>query len=127
MILFSQQRRAEKEGIMPDTREQIQRDAYGRGQQMKQWHLEQQRVVSHEALAILAADFAQVSLFKANHHLTGAMAHERAGLCERAFQEGYCAPCRTLTAPPQNGDVSRVRKERGRVWNHLQKPTKGRA
>lgn len=76
---------------MPETMEQIQRDASVRGQQMKQWHLDQQRVVSHETLAILAADFAQVSLFKANQHLTVCMAHERAGLCERAFQEGYAA------------------------------------
>jgi len=86
---------AEKEGIMPETpetMEQIQRDAYVRGQQMKQWHLHEQRVVSHEALTVLAADFAQVSLFKANQHLTEGSAHERAGLCVRAFQEGYRSP-----------------------------------
>ena len=74
---------------MPDSREQIQRDAYARGQQMKLWHLNQQRVVSHEALTILATDFAQVSLFKANHSLSGGADHEQSGLCVKAFQEGY--------------------------------------
>ncbi len=77
---------------MSETIEQIQRDAYVRGQQMKQWHRDQQRAVSNEALAILAADFAQVSLFKSKQDPTGGAAHERAGLCERAFQEGYCSP-----------------------------------
>ncbi len=74
---------------MPDTMEQIQREAYERGQQMKQWHLQQQRVVTGEALAMLAADFAQLSLFKSTQHMSVVAAHERAGLCERAFQEGY--------------------------------------
>jgi hypothetical protein len=80
---------AEKERIMPDTMEQLQREAYVRGQQMKQWHREQQRVATDEALAIPAADFAQVYLFKSNQHMTVGAAHERAGLCGRAFQEGY--------------------------------------
>ncbi len=74
---------------MPETTEQIQQEAYLRGRQMKQRHSEQQCVVSDEALAILAADFAHVSLFKSNHHLTAVAAHERAGICVRAFQEGY--------------------------------------
>ena len=74
---------------MPETMEQIQQEAYARGQQMKQWHLEQQRVVNDEALMILAADFAQVYLFQSSQHMTVGAAHERAGLCERAFQEGY--------------------------------------
>jgi len=74
---------------MPETMEQVQQEAYVRGQQMKQWHLEQQRVVNDEALTILAADFAHVYLFKSSQHMTVGAAHERAGLCERAFQEGY--------------------------------------
>lgn len=77
---------------MPETVEQIQRNAFARGQQMKQWHLQEQRVLSPEALAILATDFAQVSLFKSNHHLTEIATHERAGLCVRAFEEGYRSP-----------------------------------
>jgi hypothetical protein len=74
---------------MPETMEQIQQEAYMRGQQMKQWHYQQQRVVNDEALTILAADFAQVSLFKSNQHMSVVAAHERAGVCERAFLEGY--------------------------------------
>ena len=74
---------------MPETMEQIQQEAYVRGQQMKQWHLEQQRVVNDEALTILAADFAHMDLFQSYQHMTVGAAHERAGLCERAFQEGY--------------------------------------
>ena len=74
---------------MPETMEQVQQEAYARGQQMKQRHLEQQRVVNDEALMILAADFAQVYLFQSSQHMTVGTAHERAGLCERAFQEGY--------------------------------------
>jgi hypothetical protein len=74
---------------MPETMEEIQQEAYVRGQQMQQWHHQQQRVVTDEALLILAADFAHVSLFKANQHLSVVAAHERAGVCERAFLEGY--------------------------------------
>jgi hypothetical protein len=74
---------------MSETTEQIQQEAYLRGRQMKQRHSEQQCVVTDEALAILAADFAHVYLFKSNHHLTVVAAHERAGICERAFEEGY--------------------------------------
>jgi hypothetical protein len=69
--------------------EEIQREAYVRGQQMQQWHHQQQRVVTDEALLILAADFAHVSLFKSNQYLSVAAAHERAGVCESAFLEGY--------------------------------------
>jgi hypothetical protein len=74
---------------MQETMEQIQQEAYARGRQMKQWHLEQQRVVNDTALMILAADFAHMDLFKSSQHMTVGAAHERAGLCERAFQEGY--------------------------------------
>ena len=74
---------------MPETMEQIQQEAYVRGQQMKQWHHQQQRVINDEALAILATDFAQISLFKSNQHMSVVAAHERAGVCERAFLEGY--------------------------------------
>ena len=74
---------------MPETMEQIQQEAYARGQQMKQQHIQQQRVVNDEAIAVLAADFAQVYLFKSNQHMTVGAAHERAGLCVIAFQDGY--------------------------------------
>lgn len=74
---------------MPESIEQIQQEAYVRGQQMKQWHEQQRRVINDEALTILAADFAHVYLFKSSQHMTVGAAHERAGLCERAFQEGY--------------------------------------
>jgi len=74
---------------MPETMEEIQQEAYVRGQQMQQWHHQQQRIVTDEALLILAADFAHVSLFKANQHLSVVAAHERAGICEQAFLEGY--------------------------------------
>ncbi len=74
---------------MPETMEQVQQEAYDRGQQMKQWHQEQQRVVTDEALTLLAADFAHLSLFKSNQHASVVSAHERAGVCEKAFLEGY--------------------------------------
>ncbi len=74
---------------MPETMEQVQQEAYVRGQQMKQWHQHEQRVVTDEACAILAADFAHISLFRSNHHLGVVATHERAGVCERAFLEGY--------------------------------------
>ena len=74
---------------MPETREQVQQEAYIRGQQMQQWHQEQQRVVTDEALTVLAADFAHISLFRANQQVSVISAHERAGMCERAFLEGY--------------------------------------
>lgn len=74
---------------MPESMEEIQQEAYVQGQQMQQWHHQQQRVVTDEALLILAADFAHVSLFKANQQLSVVAAHERAGVCEQAFLEGY--------------------------------------
>ncbi len=74
---------------MPETMEQVQSEAYVRGQQMQHWHREQQRIVTDEALTILAADFAHISLFKANQQMSVASAHERAGVCERAFLDGY--------------------------------------
>ena len=74
---------------MPETMEQVQQEAYVRGQQMKHWHQEQQRVVTDEALTVLTADFAHISLFRANQQVSTVSAHERAGVCERAFLEGY--------------------------------------
>jgi len=56
---------------------------------MQHWHQEQQRVITDEALTLLAADFAHISLFRANQHTSAVSAHERAGVCERAFLEGY--------------------------------------
>jgi hypothetical protein len=76
---------------MPESMEQIQQEAYVQGQQMKQWHDQQQRVLTEETLAILAADFAQISLFKSNQQMSVGAAHERAGVCKRAFLEGYCS------------------------------------
>jgi len=80
---------AKKERHMPETMEQVQQEAYVRGQQMKHWHQEQQRVVTDEALTILAADFAHLSLFRSNQQMSTVSAHERAGVCERAFLDGY--------------------------------------
>ena len=58
---------------------------------MKQWHQEQQRVVTGDMLITLAADFAHLSLFRANQQMSTVSAHERAGICEQAFLEGYRA------------------------------------
>ena len=74
---------------MPESIEQIQQEAYVRGQQMKQWHEQQRHVINDEALTILAADFAQITLFQSNQQMSVVAAHERAGVCERAFLEGY--------------------------------------
>ena len=74
---------------MPETIEQVQQESYVRGQQMQHWHQQQQRVVTDEALTVLAADFAHISLFRANQQVSAISAHERAGVCERAFLEGY--------------------------------------
>ncbi|HET8843404.1 MAG TPA: hypothetical protein VFN35_18220 [Ktedonobacteraceae bacterium] len=74
---------------MPESMEQIRQEAYVRGQQMKQWHDQQQRVLDDEALTILAADFAQLTLFQSNQQMSVVAAHERAGVCTRAFLEGY--------------------------------------
>ena len=74
---------------MPETLEQVKQEAYVRGQQMQQWHQQQQRVVTDEALTVLAADFAHISLFRTNQQRSVISAHERAGICEQAFLEGY--------------------------------------
>lgn len=74
---------------MPEMMEQVQQEAYIRGQQMQHWHQEQQRVVTDEALTLLAADVAHISLFKSNQQMSVVSAHERAGVCERAFLDGY--------------------------------------
>lgn len=74
---------------MLESMEQIQQEAYVRGQRMRQWHDQQQRVVEGEALTILAADFAHIMLFRSNQHMSVVAAHERAGICEKAFLNGY--------------------------------------
>jgi len=74
---------------MQETLEQLQQEAYIKGQQLKQWHLQQHRVIDSVALAVLASDFAQLSIFKSYQYPHPTEAHERAGLCARAFQEGY--------------------------------------
>ena len=74
---------------MPESMEQIQQEAYIRGKQMKQWHDQQQRVLDEKALAMLAADFAQITLFQSNQQMNVVAAHERAGVCTRAFLQGY--------------------------------------
>jgi len=76
---------------MRETREQVQQEAYARGQQMQHWHQELQRVITDEALTVLAADFAHLSLFRATHQGSVISAHERAGICEEAFLKGYWA------------------------------------
>jgi hypothetical protein len=53
---------------------------------MKQWHDQQQRVVTDEALTILAADFAQVSLFKSNQHMNGLDPFEKSQETGKATQ-----------------------------------------
>ena len=69
---------------MQETMEQIQQEAYARGRQMKQWHLEQQRVVNDTALMILAADFAHMDLFKSSQHMTvGPLMNARVSVRER--------------------------------------------
>lgn len=77
---------------MVETMEQIRQRAYLRGQQMRQWHEQQQRVITGEGLIVLAADFAHLVLFHANQYLSAGTAHECAGVCEQAFREGYCSP-----------------------------------
>jgi hypothetical protein len=89
IVLFLRASITEKEGNVSETMEQVRQQAYVRGQQMKHWHTQEQRIVTAEALTILAADFAHLSLFQSNHHLSAGAAHERAGVCERAFLEGY--------------------------------------
>jgi len=42
-----------------------------------------------KALAMLAADFAPLTLFQSNQQMNVVAAHERAGVCTRAFLEGY--------------------------------------
>ena len=74
---------------MQETLEEVQQEAYIRGQQMQHWHQQQQRVVTDEALTVLAADFAHISLFRANQQVSAISAHERAGVCERAFLADY--------------------------------------
>jgi hypothetical protein len=88
-VLFLRAFATKKECLMPETLEQIRQQAYVRGQQMRQWHHQEQRVVTAEALTILAADFAHISLFQSNQHLSVGDDHERAGICEKAFLEGY--------------------------------------
>ena len=74
---------------MQETIEEVQQEAYVRGQHVQHWHHQQQRVVTDEALTVLAADFAHISLFRANQQVSAISAHGRAGICERAFLEGY--------------------------------------
>lgn len=73
------------------TMEQSQRHAYEKGLLLQQQHVEQQRVVDDEMLLILTADFGQVSLFRFQQEAYVFDAHQRAGVCANAFQEGYKA------------------------------------
>ncbi len=87
--------RVEKMWMTLETIEQSQHDAYEKGLLLQQQHFEQQRVVDDEMLLILTADFGQVSLFKFQQEAYVFDAHERAGVCANAFQEGYKAGRKT--------------------------------
>jgi hypothetical protein len=74
---------------MHESLEDIQQEAFRKGQQLKQWHRQQQRQLDHGALATLAADFAHLTIFQSSHYRPTLEAHTRAGVCAKAFLEGY--------------------------------------
>ncbi len=55
---------------MPETMEQVQQEAYMRGQQMQHWHQEQQRVVTEEALTLLAVVLQEIERRKKEYAVT---------------------------------------------------------
>ena len=61
---------ATKERPMPETMEQVQQEAYMRGQQMQHWHQEQQRVVTEEALTLLAVVLQEIERRKKEYAVT---------------------------------------------------------
>jgi len=74
---------------MQESLDNMQREAFRKGQQLKQWHRQQQRQLDHEALATLAADFAHLTIFQSSHYRPIQEAHTHAGVCAKAFLEGY--------------------------------------
>lgn len=55
---------------MPETMEQVQQEAYMRGQQMQHWHQEQQRVVTEEASTLLAVVLQEIERRKKEYAVT---------------------------------------------------------
>jgi hypothetical protein len=80
---------AREESSMQESLDPMQREAFRKGQQLKQWHRQQQRQLDHEALATLAADFAHLTIFQSSHYQPTREAHTRAGACAKAFLDGY--------------------------------------
>jgi len=68
----------------------LQQDAYRRGGEVKQAHVQRRRVLQGVDLLMLAADYAHLMLFKElqqSWEVTNR--YERAGLRLRAFRRGY--------------------------------------
>ena len=75
---------------MTETLEQVQQQAYAKGQEIKQRHRQLHCVLpTKAAITILSADFAQVSLLIFLRQPSITDAHHRAHLCALAFQRGY--------------------------------------
>ena len=75
---------------MTETLEQVQQQAYMKGQEMKVQHRQQHCVLTTEAaITTLSADFAQVSLITFLRQPSLTDAHHRAHLCALAFHRGY--------------------------------------
>jgi hypothetical protein len=71
-------------------RRALQQDAYRRGGEAKQAHVQAHRVLRGAELLVLSADYAQLLLFKElqrSWEMTDL--HERAGLRMFAFRQGY--------------------------------------
>lgn len=68
----------------------LQQDAYRRGGEVKQAHVQARRVLTGVDLLTLAVDYAHLLLFKESQHSWGVTnLYERAGLRMRAFWRGY--------------------------------------
>lgn len=80
---------AREESFMQESLDPMQREAFRKGQQLKQWHRQQQRQLDYEALATLAADVAHLTIFQSSHYRPTQEAHTRAGICAKAFLDGY--------------------------------------
>src|SRR5947209_1207691 len=68
----------------------FQLDAFCKGSEIKQAHIQARCVLQGAELLALSGDYAHLFLFKEQQHsweLTGL--HERAGLRMRAFRQGY--------------------------------------
>lgn len=68
----------------------FQLDAYHKGCEMKQAHVQARRVLLGAELLALSGDYAHLLLFKEQQHSWETMnLHERAGHRMRAFRQGY--------------------------------------